>query len=121
MLHINVTSCKNYSGQQTLLLYSSTNEPRANRNLLSGLTDQFILYTVHGASYLYISFRFAPPPPPAPPAFPIDPELPVEGRVALPEFGILDPPVNAFDDPMGPDGGPEVRDPGAPGCANARF
>ena len=36
----------------TLLLYSSTKEPRANLNLLSGLTDQFMLNTVHGASYL---------------------------------------------------------------------
>ena len=40
----------------TLLLYSSTKLPRASRNLLSGLILQFILYTVQGASYLYISF-----------------------------------------------------------------
>lgn len=29
-----------------------------NLNLLSGRTDQFILYSGHGASYLYISLRF---------------------------------------------------------------
>lgn len=33
----------------TLLLYSSTKLPRASRNLLSGLTDQFIEYKGHGA------------------------------------------------------------------------
>ncbi len=38
--------------QGTLLLYSSTKLPTAKRNLLSGLTLQFILYNVHGASYL---------------------------------------------------------------------
>lgn len=29
-----------------------------NLNLLSGRTDQFMLYNGHGASYLYISLRF---------------------------------------------------------------
>ena len=42
----------------TLLLYSSTKLPRANLNRLSGLILQFMLYNVHGASYLYISFLF---------------------------------------------------------------
>ena len=42
----------------TLLLYSSTKLPRANLKRLSGRIDQFMLYTVHGASYLYISLRF---------------------------------------------------------------
>ena len=69
---------------------------------------------------MYISFRFAPPPPP-PPAFTIDPELPVEGRVELPELGILDPPVNALVVPTGPDGGPGARDPGPPGCPKEGF
>ena len=42
---------------QTLLLYSSMKLPRASRNRLSGRILQFMLYTVHGASYLYISLR----------------------------------------------------------------
>ena len=41
----------------TLLLYSSTKLPRANRKRLSGRTLQFIEYKGHGATYLYISFR----------------------------------------------------------------
>jgi len=38
--------------QLTLLLYSSMKLPSAKRNRLSGRTLQFMLYTVHGASYL---------------------------------------------------------------------
>ena len=49
------TTDKSYAGL-TLLLYSSMKLPKANLKRLSDRTLQFILYTVQGASYLYISF-----------------------------------------------------------------
>ena len=38
------------------MIFFSNKEKDIYLNLLSGRTDQFMLKTVHGASYLYISF-----------------------------------------------------------------